>query len=96
MSVALSPALDDRENSVSASGSLLLFMEAGVRFAAAVGRTASGLRGLWHGGGSAQAAPGFRLAAIRSYLGPGALDTVAEPPLDVAMAGRDRSDPYQD
>ena len=33
--------------------------------------------------------------AVRSYVRPGSLDNVAEPPLGVARAGRDVFDPYK-
>ncbi len=89
-------ALDDRENSVSASGSLLLFMEAGVFGSPRPWggqRLASGPLGM----AVAEGKPprGFQARrAVRRYVRPGALGNVAEPPLGVARAGRDVYDPY--
>ena len=58
-------------------------------------RPASGAS--WHGGDRGQSRPGFQARrAVRSYVRPGALDTVAEPPLVVAMAGRDVYDLHTD
>src|ERR671918_1735735 len=94
----LARAADDRENSVSASGSLLLFMEAGVFGSPRPWggqRAASGPLGM----AVAEGKPprGFQARrAVRSHVRPGALDNVAEPPLGVARAGRDVYDPHKD